>query len=130
MKYRSVKENHLYAKAYAKGKKFVGRNAVVYVMRDTHSALLCRQNPEKKKYNRVGLTVTKKLGGAVKRNRCKRILREAYRQCDRELALRQGYIIILVAREAALTAKTQHIASDLRTAFRKLDMAEKGDTVC
>ena len=48
----------------------------------------------------------------------------------RKLALRQGYIIILVAREAALTAKTQHIASDLRTAFRKLDMAEKGDTVC
>ena len=129
MKIQSVKENHLYAKAYAKGKKAVGRNVVVYVMKDTHAALLRRRHPEKKTVNRVGLTVTKRIGGAVQRNRCKRIIREAYRLCEKEYPLKHGYIIILVARDAALTAKMQNIKSDLRTAFAKLELMEKGGTV-
>ena len=34
MKYNSVKENHLYSKAYSKGKKQVTKHIVVYVLRD------------------------------------------------------------------------------------------------
>lgn len=122
MKLTAVKENHLYSKAYAKGKKHVGRNVVVYVMRDTHAGLLKKRNPLKVAVNRVGLTVTKKIGGAVVRNRCKRIIREAYRLTDREVGIRRGFIIIIVARDSAVNAKMQHIKADITTAMKRLEM--------
>ncbi|MDD4772092.1 MAG: ribonuclease P protein component [Eubacteriales bacterium] len=122
MKLTSVKENHLYSKAYAKGKKYVGRYVVIYVLRDTHAGLLKKSHPLKIAVNRIGLTVTKKIGGAVVRNRCKRIIREAYRLTDRESAIRRGHIIIIVARDAAVNAKMQMIKSDIEAAMKKLQM--------
>lgn len=122
MKLTAVKENHLYSKAYAKGKKYVGRNVVVYVMRDTHAGLLKKRNPLKIAVNRVGLTVTKKIGGAVVRNRCKRIIREAYRLTDREAGIRRGFIIIIVARDSAVTAKMQQVKADITAAMKRLEL--------
>lgn len=122
MKLTAVKENHLYSKTYAKGKKYVGRTVVVYVLRDTHAGLLKKRNPLKIAVNRVGLTVTKKIGGAVVRNRCKRIIREAYRLTDREAGIRRGFIIIIVARDSAVTAKTQHVKADITAAMKRFEM--------
>lgn len=122
MKLTAVKENHLYSKAYAKGKKYVGRTVVVYVLRDTHAGLLKKRNPLKIAVNRVGLTVTKKIGGAVVRNRCKRIIREAYRLTDREAGIRRGFIIIIVARDSAVTAKMQLVKADIAAAMKRLEM--------
>jgi ribonuclease P protein component len=122
MKLTAVKENHLYSKAYAKGKKYVGRTVVVYVMRDTHAGLLKKRNPLKIAVNRVGLTVTKKIGGAVVRNRCKRIIREAYRLTDREAGIRRGFIIIIVARDSAVTAKMQQVKADITAAMKRLEL--------
>ncbi|MHB1153831.1 MAG: ribonuclease P protein component [Eubacteriales bacterium] len=122
MKLTAVKENHLYSKAYAKGKKYVGRTVVVYIMRDTHAGLLKKRNPLKIAVNRVGLTVTKKIGGAVVRNRCKRIIREAYRLTDRESRIRRGFIIIIVARDSAVTAKMQQVKTDITAAMKRLEM--------
>jgi ribonuclease P protein component len=94
-------------------------------MRDTHAGLLKKRNPLKVAVNRVGLTVTKKIGGAVVRNRCKRIIREAYRLTDREVGIRRGFIIIIVARDAAVSAKMQYIKADITTAMKRLEMTVK-----
>ena len=74
MKLPAITENHLYSKAYARGKKFVGRFVVVYVLVDYAASKLQKANPTKEKINRVGITVTKKLGTAVVRSRAKRII--------------------------------------------------------
>ena len=63
MKYVAIGENHLYSKAYAKGKKHVGRLAAVYVLPDLAARKLQKAHPQKIKMNRIGLTVSKKIGG-------------------------------------------------------------------
>ena len=122
MKNVAVKENHLYQKAYAKGKKAVGRYTVVYVMKDLKASLFMKANPRKQYLNRVGLTVTKKIGGAVVRNRVKRILREGYRLCEKEIRLKHGRIVIIVARDAAKDVKSGDIYNELKRHFSTLGM--------
>lgn len=124
MKYKAICENHLYLKAYNKGKKFVGKNVIVYVLRDYASEKLRLANPEKKKINRIGLTVTKKNGKAVTRNRIKRIIREAFRQTDKEYGIKTGNLIVIVAKISAADKKTQDIKKDLVNAVIKLSLTE------
>ena len=120
MKY-TICENHLYSKAYAKGKKYVGRRVVVYMLPDYAAQRIARADPKKQRHNRVGITVTKKLGGAVKRNRAKRIIRAGLTDAEK-LPLKKGFLIVIVARSSISGAKSTDIAADLKAAFTKLGL--------
>ncbi|MBR2353973.1 MAG: ribonuclease P protein component [Clostridia bacterium] len=120
MKEIAIKENHLYGKTYKSGKRFVGKYVAVYVLRDLKAKKLREANPEKRFINRLGISVSKKVGGAVVRNRAKRIIRAAYR------ALRDGLptgnLIVISARGAIVGQKSTDVMRELETAFRKLGM--------
>ena len=122
MKNIAISEDHLYRKVYAKGQKVFCRHIAVYVLIDYRASRLAKENPLKKKLNRVGLTVTKKLGKAVVRTRTRRILRAAYQQLEKENEVKKGFLVVIVARSAATEAKTQDIYGDLRYAFKKLGL--------
>lgn len=122
MKFTAIRENHLYAKAYAKGKKAVTGTVIVYVLRDYAARRLRDAHPQKRFVNRIGLTVGKKLGGAVERNRAKRVLREAMRAVERAPGVKTGFLVVLAAREKTTAVKTGEVERDLRHAFEKLDM--------
>lgn len=124
MKHITICENHLYSKAYSKGAKYVGKSVVVYILKDKKANLLKKAHPDKIKVNRIGLTVTKKIGGAVIRSRVKRILREGLRQAEKENNIKKGYLIILVARPSAVDLKSTDIAKDIDKAFHKLNLIE------
>ena len=120
MKHIAIKENHLYSKAYAKGQKFVTKNVVVYILKDLRSEKLMIANPMKEYVNRIGLTVSKKLGGAVVRNRVKRIIRAAYDQ--HKSKLKTGFLIVIGARSASVDKKSTDLCKELEVAFRSLSM--------
>lgn len=122
MKFISLTENHLFSKAYRSPKRAVTKTLAVYVLKDRHEKRLKKENPMKESVNRVGISASKKVGGAVERNRAKRIVREAYRQTDLECGIKKGYIIVIAAREKATVVKMQTAMSDLRYALTKLDM--------
>ena len=128
MKNVAVKENHLYNKAYSKGKRFSGRYVRVYVLKDLRAKRVMLANPEKKYINRLGISVSKKNGGAVVRNRIKRIIREGYRAIEREELLLTGNLVIIAARNEAADVKSTDVERELRYAFKKLDMLKKSDS--
>ncbi len=123
MKYKAIGENHLYLKAYKKGKKISTHNVVIYVLPDYRALKFKKENPQKKLINRIGLTVTKKvIGGAVTRSRVKRIIREGYRLTDKEYDIKKGYLVVIVANSSSVNAKSTDIQKDMVYAFKRLEM--------
>ena len=77
--------------------------------------------------NRVGITVSKKLGGAVVRNRVRRRLREVYRlNEDRFLP---GYDIVVVARSRAVDATFQDLCAAYMSAAEKISILRPEEPV-
>lgn len=101
----SLKENHEFRRLYYRGVSSGSRHLVLY----------CRKN--KLGYNRLGLTVGAKLGGAVQRNRVKRLFREVYRLHEAEFA--KGVDLVLVARGRAVGASYQEIEKSLLHALKE-----------
>ena len=85
-----LKENHLFRRAYNRGKTAA----------DSRLALYIRRNGQKT--NRLGLTVSTTVGRAVVRNRVRRRLREIYRL--HEDALSPGCDVVVVARVRAASS--------------------------
>ena len=86
---KSLKLNHIFRRLYSSGGH---GNAFL--------AMYVRRNRSDE--NRVGVTVSKKLGKAVVRNRVRRRLREVYRL--NESRFLPGWDIVVVARHRAITA--------------------------
>ena len=95
----TLKKNSDFRRLYAKGKSAANRFLVVY----------CRRNG--RDTNRLGYTVSAKLGGAVVRNRVRRRLREIYRLASP--AMKCGWDIVIVARSCCVGAEY----SDIEKAF-------------
>ncbi len=90
MKYSSsLKLNHIFRRLYATSGQA-----------NSYLVLYARKN--RTATNRVGVTVGKKLGHAVVRNRIRRRLREVYRLNEERFA--PGWDIVVVARHRCLTA--------------------------
>ena len=122
MKFKAICENHLYSKAYSKGKRAVTSSLAVYVLPDYAAKRLAKSHPEKRIVNRIGLTTSTKLGGAVVRTRCRRIMREGLRAIEKKKELKKGFLIVIAARSASINKKSSDIERELDVALTKLGM--------
>ncbi len=111
----SLKKNRDFQIVYKKGKSYANRYLVMYLLEN------------KLNKNRIGISVSKKVGNSVVRHRIKRLIKESCRLKDRNFA--QGYDIIIIARTTAKEKSYQQIESAI-THLAKLhhiivDPAEK-----
>ena len=107
----TLKENYEFRRVYAKGRTGVTQCLVVY----------CR--PNRSGRNRLGLTVSTRLGHAVVRNRIRRRLREIFRLRGPEL--KGGYDIVIVARARAVKADYHELERAFVRCCEKLSLMEK-----
>ena len=124
MKPYAIKENHLYKKTFRQGKRWSGKLVSVYVLKDLAAKKLKRANPQKQYINRIGLSVPKREGGAIERNRVKRIIRAGLQGVERRYSLRRGYLIVIAARPGIERVKSPAVESELKYILKKLDMLE------
>jgi len=107
----TVKENYEFRRMYAKGKSGVSPYLVVYF------------RPNRRAQNRLGVTVSAKIGHAVVRNRVRRRIREIFRLSQPQLL--QGYDMIVVARSRAVHATYQELERAFLQVCEKLRLLEK-----
>jgi ribonuclease P protein component len=124
MKPYAIKENHLYRKTFQRGKRWSGKFVSVYVLKDLAAKKLKKANPQKQYINRIGLSVPKREGGAIERNRVKRIIRAGLQGVERRHPLRRGFLIVIAARPGIEGVKSPAVESELRYIFKKLEMFE------
>ena len=102
----SLKTNNDFRRVYRKGTSAVRPCLVVYVRRN--------RTPE----NRLGFTVTAKVGKAHTRNLVRRRLREIYRL--HESGLRPGYDMVVVARSRAAQVGYRRLETEFLAACQEL----------
>ena len=112
---KSLKLNHLFRRLYQKGKSAANKYLVIY----------CRRNGSFE--NRIGYTVSSKLGHAVVRNRVRRRLREIYRL--HESQFRPGWDLVVVARSRAVDAPYKKLEGAYLSLAGKLGLLREEESV-
>ena len=107
-KFVKIKENYEFRRAYKRGGALVSPYAVIYVFKTKGSRV------------RLGITVGKKIGKAVKRNRAKRVITAAFRQLLSNI--KEGYDFVIVARTRILTVKSTVLQEKIEKLLGEADL--------
>lgn len=103
----TMNQNRDFLRLYRGGGSQVSPLLVTYV----------RKSREKNR-RRIGITATKKVGGAVKRNRAKRLIRAAWREVEPNVPY--GWDIVFVARGRTTGARMQQVRAVMADHLRRL----------
>ena len=103
-----LKQNSDFHRCYGRGKSVISPLLVTYAVKNRGQGV------------RIGITATKKLGCAVERNRCRRIIRAAYMPLSE--SCRGNFDIVFVARHKTKRAKSTDILPVMRQHLEKLNI--------
>lgn len=101
----AIRQNHEFRSLYYKGGSKASGLLVVYFKKNRYGQ------------SRLGITVSKKVGNAVTRNRVRRLIKENYRLMEPEI--RDGYDVIIVARARMAEADFHAAGASLRMLLGK-----------
>ncbi len=100
-----VRKRREYVAVQGRGRKLHTDHFLVFVL------------PRADSPTRLGVTVSKKVGGAVERNRVKRLVREAFRRS--KTLFPQGLDVVFVAKRAAVEADFDQVIQEIERLCRK-----------
>jgi len=110
-----LKRRSEFGRVYSKGRSYATDLIVVYVLPGRADGT-----------TKIGFSVGKKLGGAVARNRVRRVLQEA--AAPFAAKMKAGYSIVVAARAKAGQASFAAISAALGEAFSKLGVLNAGNS--
>lgn len=95
----SLKSNSDFQKVYREGKSLANRYLIMYILENQRDR------------NRLGISVSKKVGNSVVRHRITRLIRESYRL--QEDTFNSGLDVVVIARKSAKDKTCREIESAL-----------------
>lgn len=104
----SIKGSRDFTRAFRKGKSAGDGLLVAYLL------------PNRLKINRIGISIGKKVGKSVQRNRVKRLLRESYRLLEEKLIT--GCDIVFMPRPGSKDASFSDFNSSMIKSFKRLGL--------
>ncbi len=104
-------KNNEFQRVYSKGRYAASAFLVIYALPNRFNEI------------RIGITTSKKVGHAVKRNRMRRLIRENLRILSDRLI--RGMDIVVVARKAEDIASLETIGKELRYLLYKLELIDR-----
>lgn len=107
----SLKKNYQFRFVYNKGKSIANRYLVMYVVKNGNNT------------NKLGVSVSKKVGNSVVRSRVTRLIKESYRLTEN--SIKQGYDIVVIARVSANTATYDEINKSLKHLLKKQNLIKE-----
>ncbi len=105
MKNHKIRKNTEFRAIYRRGKSFSNHLLVLYVHKN------------RKNLNRIGISVSKKVGKSVTRNRVKRLIKESYRLNNGGLIT--GYDLVFIARSASSEKNYNEISEAVKHLLKK-----------
>lgn len=113
-----LKKNSDFRRVYSRGVSFVNPALVTYVLKNR--AGNCRLEK-----NKLGITTSKKIGNAVRRNRSRRVILAAYRALSAEIINADGCSIVFVARGRTASLKSTEIEVIMRQHLTKAGLIKE-----
>ena len=101
---RRIRKAHEFAAVLGKGRKRRCPHFTLHILSTSSGGCA-----------RLGVIASRRVGGAVERNRAKRLLREAFRRCGSRLS--PGTDVVAVARSSIAKARLEDVERALRGAF-------------
>ncbi|MGL5353663.1 MAG: ribonuclease P protein component [Clostridium sp.] len=113
MVYR-LRKNIEFRTVYRRGKSLANGLLVLYIY-NNHKNKNINENGHP--YNKVGISVSKKVGNSVVRSRCKRLITESYRlNCD---SLKEGYDFVFIARTSIKGKSYSQVEDSMKKLLQK-----------
>ncbi len=109
-----LKRRNDFKKVYTNGKSIANRTLVLYL----------RSNSDVDEY-RFGISVSKKIGKAVVRNRVKRLIKEAIRSIIRKYSIKKNIDVVIIARKPVIDLEFAQVESSVEHLFRKMKLIDK-----
>jgi ribonuclease P protein component len=82
-------------------------------IRETRGPLMMYAKPNELGHPRLGISISRRVGTAVKRNRIKRLLREAFRLMQHDLPARYDFVVVVRPHETFILAEYQKLLMHL-----------------
>lgn len=112
MKIYRIRKNMEFKTVYRRGKSIANETLVMYIFKNNRN-----KDKEKTLYNKVGISVSKKVGNSVIRSRVKRLIYESYRLNSK--GLRSGFDYVFIARTSIKDKTYKDVESAMINLFKK-----------
>lgn len=107
-----LRKNIEFRTVYRRGKSLANGLLVLYIYNNHRN-----KDEHGHPYNKVGVSVSKKVGNSVVRSRSKRLITESYRLKDD--SLKEGYDFIFIARTSIKGKNYSQVEDAMRKLFQK-----------
>ncbi|MGB9679690.1 MAG: ribonuclease P protein component [Thermoanaerobacteraceae bacterium] len=104
-KLMKLRKNYEFKNVYSNGKSLADQYIVIYYIKNPFD------------YNRIGYSVSKKIGNSVVRNRVRRLIHESFRLLNIEV--KTGFDIVFIARSKIIDADFNAVQKSIKKLILK-----------